>query len=63
MSGRRIAGTASPVIVIALKRNGAYPDDIQLFAVGRCSRCLKERVYRRIGQSDRIDGAKELWLT
>jgi len=24
-----------------LKRNGVYPDDIQLFAVGRCSRCLK----------------------
>jgi hypothetical protein len=41
MFGRRIAGNVAPVIVIALKRNGVYPDDIQLFSVGRCSRCLK----------------------
>jgi hypothetical protein len=40
-SGRRIAGTVAPVLVIALKRNGAYPADIQLFTVGGCSRCLK----------------------
>jgi hypothetical protein len=35
MFGRRIAGNVAPVIVIALKRNGVYSDDIQLFAVGR----------------------------
>jgi len=26
--GRKIAGKTPPVFVIALKRNGAYPDDI-----------------------------------
>jgi len=32
--GNKIAGEASPAIVIALKRNGAYADDIQVQQLG-----------------------------
>jgi hypothetical protein len=33
-NGNKIAGDAVPAIVIALKRNGAYSDDIQVQQLG-----------------------------
>jgi hypothetical protein len=36
LCGNKIAGDAVPGIVIALKRNGAYADNIQVQQLGSC---------------------------